>query len=397
LSPLLFYYFLGYIYIMLALYRKYRPATFADLIGHEVIVRILQEAARQDRIAHAYLFSGPRGTGKTTIARLIAKIANCEARQKQLAEAPMSKGGQNPNRSVGSEPCNACHACKSIDIGNALDVIEIDAASNRGIDEMRALKEHVRVSPSVLKHKVFIIDEAHQLTKEAANALLKTLEEPPSYVIIILATTEIEKIPATIASRTQKFQFKHPTLKIIIEKLKKIASAEKIKISDDALELIASSGEGSFRDAESLLDQMISLKGNEITTEAIESTLGKVGFHKIANFAEKILKGELEGTLDYLSNIAEEGTNLVQLTKDLIIHFRNTAVLKFDPMMSVHLENELVGEHLQKIKGHSKLFKNSHIETLKNLLKAYGQMRYSNFPIIPLEIALIESLNQKTA
>src|SRR3989344_541148 len=192
---------------MLAFYRKYRPSTFNNLIGQEITVRILQEAARQDRFSHAYLLSGPRGTGKTTSARLIAKIVNCEKRGNDTAFK--SKG----------EPCNACDACIAIESSSALDVIELDAASNRGIDEIRDLKEHARVSPAVLRRKVFIIDEAHMLTKDAANALLKTLEEPPPHLIIILATTEPEKLPATIISRTQQFNFKKAGLKDIIIKL----------------------------------------------------------------------------------------------------------------------------------------------------------------------------------
>ena len=177
----------------LAIYRKYRPATFEDLLGQEMIVKILKEEAKQDRLSHAYIFSGPRGTGKTTSARLIAKIANCE---KRATDAAFREKG---------EPCNSCNACTMIDEGKALDVIEIDGASNRGVDEIRNLKESIRTSPSASRFKVYIIDEAHMLTKDAWNALLKTLEEPPRYVIIILATTEIEKVPATIASRAQKF------------------------------------------------------------------------------------------------------------------------------------------------------------------------------------------------
>ena len=271
-------------------------------------------------------------------------------------------------------------------------MIEIEAASNRGIDEMRDLKENIRVAPSSLKHKVFIIDEAHQLTKEAVNALLKSIEEPPPYVIIILATTEIEKIPLTIASRTQTFHFKYVPLQKIIAKLKKIAEAEQIKISSEALELIASSAEGSFRDAESLLDQMISITGPEITVEEIEKTLGKIGFHKTTALAEKILKSKLEEAIKAVSEVNDLGYNLVQLTKDLILYFRKVAVLKYNPGMKSAFEKELMPEHLEKIMEHSKFFTGNHIELLKNLIKAYGQMRYSQFPIIPLEIAIIESL-----
>ncbi|MDO8752064.1 MAG: DNA polymerase III subunit gamma/tau [Candidatus Wolfebacteria bacterium] len=367
----------------LALYRKYRPSTFADLIGQDIITKILQEAARQDRLAHAYLLSGPRGTGKTTTARLIAKIANCITRE------------QNKNHKALGEPCNACPACESINQGRAMDVIEIDAASNRGIDDIRNLQENVRIAPSVLQNKVFIIDEAHQLTKEAANALLKTLEEPPANITIILATTELEKIPATIASRTQKFQFKHVPLKLIVEKLKRIAKEEGIQAKDDAIELIAAAGEGSFRDAESLLDQMANMTEGEITTEAVELTLGKLGFKKIANLTESLLKNSLNETLSILGEIADEGQNLAELTKNLILHIRKIAVLAKNPSFKSKFEMELPGDQIKIIEEQSKLFKDAHLELLKNLIKAYGQMRYSQFPQIPLEIAIIESLNKQ--
>ncbi|MAF79795.1 DNA polymerase III, subunit gamma and tau [bacterium] len=364
----------------LAIYRKYRPSTLSDLLGQDIIAQILKEAARKDRLAHAYLLSGPRGTGKTTTARLITKIANCTTRH------------TDKNHKALGEPCNACLACESIDKGAALDVIEIDAASNRGIDEMRALKENVRIAPGVLQNKVFIIDEAHQLTKEAANALLKTLEEPPEYVTIILATTELEKIPATIASRAQKFQFKHVPLKLVTEKLKKIATEEKIQIDGDALELIASAGEGSFRDAESLLDQMASLTEGKITTEAVESTLGKIGFRKVTSLATLLLENKLDEALQALSEITDEGQNLVELTKDLILYMRKVAVLAKNPTMKSKFETELPADQIKTIESHRELYKNEHLELLKNIIKAYSQMRYSQFPQIPLEIAIIESL-----
>ena len=366
---------------MLALYRKYRPSKFKDLIGQDIIAKILQEAARQDRLAHAYLLSGPRGTGKTTTARLIAKIANCKTRL------------ENEKHKATGEPCNACDHCKSIDEGRTLDVIEIDAASNRGIDEMRALKENVRVAPTALPRKVFIIDEAHMLTKEASNALLKTLEEPPSYITIILATTETEKIPSTIASRTQKFQFKHVSLKCIAEKLKTIAKEEKIKISEEAIELIAQAGEGSFRDAESLLDQMASLSEGEISADMVEITLGKLGFKKISSLAETLLKNNMEESLKILGAIADEGQNLPELLKDLILHLRKVAVCAASTSMKSKLETELPKNQMETVKNQASLWSAAHLELLKNLIRAYNQMRYSNFPQIPLEIAIIESLS----
>ncbi|MDP3052370.1 MAG: DNA polymerase III subunit gamma/tau [bacterium] len=364
----------------LAIYRKYRPRTFEDLLGQEIISRILKNSASQNKFSHAYLFSGPRGSGKTTAARLITKVANCLTRQK---DEEFAKKG---------EPCNSCAACVEIDQGSAMDVIEIDAASNRGIDEIRNLKESVRLSPTSFKKKIFIIDEAHMLTKEAFNALLKTLEEPPEHVILILATTEFEKIPATIVSRTQQFHFKKIPLMVIREKLKKIAESEKLEISTGALELIAASAEGSFRDAESLLDQLLSFGYQKISVDEVEKMVGKVTFSKIAAFAETLLKGQLDKSLKELAEIEDDGYNLVQFNKDLIQYLRKALVLKFEPTLEKAFQEELAPEALEKLKSHTELIKEKHLELLKSLIKAYGQMRYSQFPIIPLEVAIVENL-----
>ncbi len=373
--------------MVLAIYRKYRPSVFEDLIGQDFIVRVLKEAAKKDLLAHAYLFAGPRGTGKTTTARLIAKIVNCETRAK------------DPAFKIKGEPCNKCGACQAIDEGRSLDVVEIDAASNRGIDQIRDLKENVRLAPASLRYKFFIIDEAHMLTKEAFNALLKTLEEPPPYVMFVLATTEADKIPVTISSRAQQFYFKRIALDQISAKLKKIVSEENVKISNEALDLIASSAEGSFRDAESLLDQLISFGGSlpnrEITLAEVEKTLGKIGFDKISAFANFLLRQETEKALNALSEINEGGYNLAQFTKDLIRYLRRAAVLKFNPEIETAFQKELMAEHLAKIKEHAKIFQEKDLNLLKALLQAFSQMRYSQFPIIPLEIAVIERTPKK--
>jgi DNA polymerase III subunit gamma/tau len=364
----------------LAIYRKYRPETLADLSGQDLTVEILRGAAKAGKIGHAYLFYGPRGTGKTSSARIIAKLANCETRQND--EKFREKG----------EPCNKCRPCKEIDEGRALDVIEIDAASNRGIDEIRSLKEGIRLSPTSYKYKVFIVDEAHQLTKAAADALLKILEEPPSHAIFVLATTEYEKLSPTIISRTQRFHFNRAPSQLIFKKLKTIKQKEKLDIEDSVLELIATSAEGSFRDAESLLEQVTSM--GETTLEGVEQILGKVGFKRTSTLAEHILKKDLEAALGYLAEINEGGYNLVQLAKDLLLYLRRVLALKFDPKMEKVFEKELTSDELKTLKKHSEIAEDEKvlINTLKSLINAYSQMRYSPFPLVPLELAIIENL-----
>ncbi|OGM91391.1 DNA polymerase III, subunit gamma and tau [Candidatus Wolfebacteria bacterium RIFCSPLOWO2_01_FULL_38_11] len=369
----------------LAIYRKYRPKSLSDLLGQEIIVEVLRNAAKSDKLAHAYLFYGPRGSGKTTTARLIAKIANCQRRQTD-----------EKFKTLG-EPCNECQFCQEIDEGRALDVIEIDAASNRGIDEIRNLKEGIKYSPTSFKYKVYIIDECHQLTKEAFNALLKTLEEPPAHAIFILATTEYEKMPATIISRTQRFHFKRLPLLKIVEKLKSIANAEKIKADDEALELIAASAEGSLRDAESLLEQIASLEEEKISLDEVEKIIGRVGFLKTAGLAELLLKNNLEGSLNSLSAINEGGYNLVQFNKDLIHYFRRVLSLKFSPALETEFKKELTETELNSLKKHSQIINSPAdeqkiINLIKSLIRAYTEMKYSPFPIVPLEVAIIENL-----
>lgn len=352
-------------------------------MGQEHIVEILRNAARQDKFSHAYLFYGPRGSGKTTTARLIAKLANCETRQQNSAFK--DKG----------EPCNKCRPCNEIDNAHALDVIEIDAASNRGIDEIRDLQEGIKLSPISYRKKVFIIDEVHMLTREAFNALLKTLEEPPAHALFVLATTEYEKVPATISSRTQRFHFRKLTLEEIIKKLRFIVSQEKLKISGEALELIAALAEGSLRDAESLLDQITSLDQN-VELKDVERIAGKIGHRKTSQLADYLLKGELSQALNYLNEIDQGGYNLVQLNKDLIHYLRRILTLKLNPKIEELYKKELTQDEIASLKIHAEFIQeNKHIALIKSLIRAYSEMRYSPFAIAPMEIAIIENL--KTA
>jgi DNA polymerase-3 subunit gamma/tau len=292
-----------------ALYRKYRSQSFGDLVGQEATSRALRGAIAGDRVAHAYLFSGTRGTGKTTTARLLAKALNC------LRRAPGT-----------SEPCNECESCVQIQSGSALDLIEIDAASNRGIDEIRDLREKVNLAPALGGRKVYIIDEAHMLTTEAFNALLKTLEEPPEHVVFILCTTEANKVPLTVLGRCQQFVFRRHTEEQIVGHLASIGAAEGIAVERDALVLMAHVAQGSMRDAVGLLDQLVPLADGPITLAGARELLGIADPSQLAELLDLVLEGRAGEALEALSRIYEAGGELRQVVRGLMERCRDRLV-----------------------------------------------------------------------
>jgi len=354
-------------------YRKYRPLGFDEVVGQEHVTQTLKNAIARGQVAHAYLFAGPRGTGKTTIARILAKAVNCE------------KAAVN-----GGNPCRSCEICVDIEAGRVMDIIEIDAASNRGIDEIRELRDAVRSSPTRLKYKVYIIDEAHQLTKEAFNALLKMLEEPPEHAIFILATTAADRMPATILSRVQRFDFRKFSVDQITEKLKMIAKAEKIKAEDNALRMIAVSAEGGMRDAESMFSQVISHAQGEVKAEAVESILGIVGFAHVSGFADILIKKDTRAGVQYLMKLEERGVSAEEFSKSLVNYLRKCMLLSIDASLRDAVVPELTEDQFAAMMVHAQTLGKSELERLLSaFLEAHDMMRKSPIAFLPLELALI--------
>jgi DNA polymerase-3 subunit gamma/tau len=338
------------------LYRKYRPADFSEVLGQDPVVKVIKRQVEEKRIGHAYLFSGPRGTGKTSMARLLAKAVNCKSPKK-------------------GNPCKECTVCQAIDSGRFLDMIEIDAASNRGIEEIRRLKEKVGFSPSEGRYKVYIIDEVHMLTKDAFNALLKTLEEPPQHVIFILATTEPHKIPATIISRCQRFSFILATEKIIFYKLSNECKEEKVQFSKEALMSIVKSSGGSFRDAESILEKVLGAMGvirdNKIDFEDIKDILGLVEDKEIRFLIEKLLEKDVKLSLEIFNRIVESGANLFPFMRQ-----------------SLEYSRSLLLDKVIKRKGNYTL--PDILLIIREFSEAESKLKYASITRLPVEMAIIK-------
>ena len=351
--------------------RKYRPQTFDDLVGQEHVVRTLKNAVEQNRLAHAYLFVGPRGIGKTSSARILAKALNCE---------------KGPTIS----PCGVCDSCREIAAGNSLDVLELDAASNRGIDDVRELRDNVRYAPTRGRYKIYIIDEVHMLTKEAANALLKTLEEPPEHVIFCLATTEPEKLPITILSRCQRFDLHRIPTNLIAEHLQFIARQEKVTLEPAAAHAIARGADGGLRDAESMLDQLVAFCGEKIAESDVLNVFGFTSEQTVAAFTEKVLRGNTSGALAALDEQAAAGKEMMKLMNDLIAHLRDLLVYKVKPEA---LSDETAPELQASLGEEASLVETGRLlELIEQFAEAEGRMKWAPNKKLHFEVAVIKAI-----
>ncbi len=355
---------------MAALYRKYRPQTFGEVVGQEAVVRTLTNAIATDSVRQAYLFAGPRGTGKTSMARILAKCLNC-------AQGPTST------------PDGTCHACRAIAAGTSLDVIEMDAASQRGIDDIREIRDRVVLQPVEGRYKVYILDEAHQLTDAAWNALLKLIEEPPPHLVFVFCTTDLSKVLPTVRSRCQTFVFRRPRLQDLVRKLRLIADAEEIEVPDQALALVARGARGAYRDAESTLDQLASSTGNEVTVQAVLELLGTVEEEALFRLCDLVIDRDTAGALTYVEELSERGHDLGRLVLDLIEHLRQV-------MLAQHLgdapEAAVTSEEAhERLRAQANQLGEATVLRLIDLLAvAVDDMRQGGDPRLPLELALVK-------
>jgi DNA polymerase-3 subunit gamma/tau len=355
------------------LYRKYRPQRFSEVAGQEPIMRTLRNAVASHKVSHAYLFSGPRGTGKTSTGRLLAKAANCRDPQD-------------------GEPCNKCDSCVAFTEGRAMDLVELDAASNRGIDAIKDLRERVGYAPGSAEFKVYILDEAHMLTTEASNALLKTLEEPPPHVIFVLATTEPHKIPATIGSRCQRFDFRRIPLEAAVDRLAYVCKQEKIECPREALELIARNATGSMRDAINMLEQVVDYHGRKLSVETVQSGLGLTGDARSSDLACLVLKGDLGGGLALIASVRDDGLDLRQFQREVVSYLRQLLLLVAGADSALSLTKEQTKEMKKLLEGVSK-------EQVVQALRSFGQVDVRADPLssLPLEMALAECVLARQA
>ena len=354
-------------YLVLA--RKWRPQNFTDLIGQEHVSQTLANAIRSGRIHHAFLFTGARGVGKTSAARILAKALNCD-------------------EGLSDQPCGSCSSCTEITAGHGLDVIEIDGASNTGVDDVRELRENIRYLPNRSRFKIFIIDEVHMLSTNAFNALLKTLEEPPEHAKFIFATTEPHKIPITILSRCQRFDFRKIPLARVASRMREISDAEQLTISDHSLSLVARQGEGSMRDALSTLDQVIAFSGEQVDDEAVQTLLGMVDRRLLLDTVEAVLQRDSRRALDAVRRVDQLGLALRRFTQDLLEMFRGMVICKVveDPAEML----DLVGEEFKELKS---LAEEASLDDLQRivtlLMKTQTELVNSSFPLLALEMSLV--------
>ena len=353
-------------------YRKWRPQTLSDLVGQEPVARTVRQAINRGRIAHAYLFCGPRGTGKTSTARILSKAVNCLDPQE-------------------GEPCNTCRMCVAVNEGRAMDLVEIDAASNRGIDEIRNIREKVNYAPVEATHKVYVLDEAHMLTDAAADALLKTLEEPPSHVIFILATTEPHRLSSTIISRCQRFDFRRIAPAAMVERLAEICQAEGIEVEPVALGAITKQATGSLRDAENLLEQAVTSFGSPLTLQQVNLLLGLTADERVRDLVGHILRGQVADSLTLLNTIASEGSDIKQLHRQMVDELRDVLLIKSGAKDLVAQPQEIVERQAALTEGVTQ-------EALLQALRTLGQINFrQEVPnTLPIELAIIECSRQTT-
>ncbi|WP_339300914.1 DNA polymerase III subunit gamma/tau [Paenibacillus sp. FSL K6-2441] len=353
----------------IALYRAWRPQSFQDMVGQQHIIRTLQNAIREQRLSHAYLFSGPRGTGKTSAAKILAKAVNCE-------------------KGPAAEPCNECDACRRITAGAVMDVLEIDAASNRGVEEIRDLREKVKYAPTEVRQKVYIIDEVHMLTTEAFNALLKTLEEPPPHVMFILATTEPHRLPATVISRCQRFDFRRVSLEEQSERLRMICEQEGIEAEKEAIEYIARLSDGGMRDALSILDQIASFSGRKVSYQQVLDMTGGIASRQFAELAKTLLDGDIGGMLQMIDGFMQEGKSADKCMENLLYYFRDLLMVKMVPQADKLTERVLDPQDFAEI---AEGFTQSQLFRIIDTLNHYQtEMKYAVQPQTLFEVALLK-------